>query len=51
MNDNRTRHQHYYYNPIYDTQPTKASPEENALAILLTVGLVLVLILANLATK
>ena len=51
MHDNRTNHGHYYYNPIYNTRPTKTSPEETALAILLTVGLLLVLILANLATK
>ena len=51
MTDNRTKNAHWYYNPIYDTKPTKASPEETALAVLLSVGLVLVLILANIATK
>lgn len=47
-------HEHYYYNPKYDnrtTTRTSRNPEETALAILLSIGLVLVLILANLATK
>ena len=47
-------HEHWYYNPKYDTRPTHSTqrnPEETALAIVLSIGLVLVLILANLATK